>query len=140
MKRIESENKDLKETKASQTKVISLLEEHNKLLKEKLAKKEKELMLKDSENAQEFNDLFDDVKEKEEFITRLKKQRNNLEKENKELKERSEKKENDLQQLSNTGEKQKKLLKDLIEKNHDNEKDAEKHKKESTVLKKEKGD
>ena len=62
MKQIESDNKDLKETKATQTQVIKLLEEHNKLLKEKLAKKERELMLKDSENAQEFNDLFDDVK------------------------------------------------------------------------------
>ena len=29
-------------------------------------------MLKDSDNAQEFNDLFDDVKEKEEFINRWK--------------------------------------------------------------------
>ena len=92
MKQIESDNKDLKETKATQTQVIKLLEEHNKLLKEKLAKKERELMLKDSENAQEFNDLFDDVKEKEEFINRLKKQRNNLEKENKEMKEKYEKK------------------------------------------------
>ena len=86
MKQIESDNKDLKETKATQTQVIKLLEEHNKLLKEKLAKKERELMLKDSENAQEFNDLFDDVKEKEEFINSLKKQRNNLEKNNKEMK------------------------------------------------------
>ena len=86
MKQIEIDNKDLKETKATQTQVIKLLEEHNKLLKEKLAKKERELMLKDSENAQEFNDLFDDVKEKEEFINSLKKQRNNLEKNNKEMK------------------------------------------------------
>lgn len=67
MKQIESDNKDLKETKATQTQVIKLLEEHNKLLKEKLAKKERELMLKDSENAQEFNGLFDNVRNKRDF-------------------------------------------------------------------------
>ena len=56
------------------------------------------------------------------------------------MKEKYEKKEKELQQLSNTSEKQKKFIKDLIEKNHDSEKDAQKHEKESTVLKKEKGE
>ena len=59
---MKKENKELKEAKSSQAKVIKLLEEYKKLIEDKLAKKERELMLKDTKNAQEFNDLCDDLK------------------------------------------------------------------------------
>ena len=89
---MEHEMKELKETKAVQAKVINLLETSKNLLETKLAKKEKELKMKNSENAQEFNDLFDDLNDKEGFVERLKKQRNGLQEVNSELKTNLEKK------------------------------------------------
>ena len=124
---MEHEMKEMKETKAVQAKVIMLLETSTNLLETKLAKKEKELKMKDSENAQEFNDLFDDLKDKEEFVERLKKQRNGLQEVNSELKTNLEKKEEELKEHENTIDKQKRLLKDVMEKNHDYEKGVQKH-------------
>ena len=70
-------------------------------------------MMKDSENAQEFNDLCDDLKDKEDFVDRLKKQWNKLGK-------------------------QKRMLRDIDEKNHNLVKDAKKHEHQSEFMRKEK--
>ena len=92
-------------------------------------------MLKGSEDAQEFNDRFDDLKEKEDFVVRLKKKRNGLEKENKDVRDTLRKQAEEFQEFKKQGEKQKKMLGDMLEKNYGHEKEATKCKEQSEVMK-----
>ena len=72
----------------------------------------------------EFSELLDDLKEKDAFIERSRRKRNELGKEIKELRKNLETTEIEKNELKDINDKQQKMLKDIILKNHKYEKDA----------------
>ena len=103
---------------------IDLLETQAKLLEQTITRKDKQFKEIENKHVKEFNELLDDLKEKEAFIELSRKKRNDLGKEIKELKIKIKETEDAKDELEKLNEKQKKMLKEIVEKNYKYEKDA----------------
>ena len=97
---------------------IDLLETQAKLLEQTITRKDKQFKEKEDNYVKEFNELLEDLKEKEAFIELSRKKRNDLGKEIKELKIKIKETEDAKDELEKLNEKQKKMLKEIVEKNY----------------------
>ena len=121
---VERRNVKLEKDNLDMIRAIDLLETQAKLLEQTIARKDKQFKEKEDNHVKEFNELLNDLKEKEAFIELSRKKRNDLGKEIKELKIKIKETEDAKDELEKLNEKQKKMLKEIVEKNYKYEKDA----------------
>ena len=124
LRKLEHKNIKLEKENLEMARAIDFLETQAELLEQTIAIKDRQLKEKDEKGMKEFNELLDDLKEKDAFIERSRRKRNELEKEIKELRKDLETTENEKEEVEDINDKQKKMLKDIILKNHKYEKDA----------------
>ena len=121
---MERRNVKLEKENLQMARAIDLLETQAKLLEQTITRKDKQFKEIENKHVKEFNELLDDLKEKEAFIELSRKKRNDLGKEIKELKIKIKETEDAKDELEKLNEKQKKMLKEIVEKNYKYEKDA----------------